>query len=149
MNNIDFSLGGLILDYTISSYKGIAVFQLVINGVGGNLAAVQASRISTSLHKDCHTGVQGTLNVCISPFHAFFTKGKFVVKVHIRFKYCELQQGIFVIGGHARTARVLLMMVIPGHLIFSYTISYLQAGHTSFTPIFIMIYLIAAMLQVQ
>ncbi|XP_050450148.1 solute carrier family 41 member 1-like [Cataglyphis hispanica] len=119
------SLGGLILDYTISSYKGIAVFQLVINGVGGNLAAVQASRISTSLHKDCHTGVQRTLNVCISPFHAFFTK-----------------------GGHARTARVLLMMVIPGHLIFSYTISYLQAGHTSFTPIFITIYLIAAMLQV-
>lgn len=120
------SLGGLILDYTISSYKGIAVFQLVINGVGGNLVAVQASRISTSLHKDCHTGVQGnTLNVCISPFHAFFAK-----------------------GGHARTARVLLMMVIPGHLIFSYTISYLQAGHTSFTPIFITIYLIAAMLQV-
>ncbi|XP_012227281.1 solute carrier family 41 member 1-like [Linepithema humile] len=119
------SLGGLILDYTISSYKGIAVFQLVINGVGGNLVAVQASRISTSLHKDYNTGVQGTLNVCISPFHAFFAK-----------------------GGHARTARVLLMMVIPGHLIFSYTISYLQAGHTSFTPIFITIYLIAAMLQV-
>ncbi|XP_012528561.2 solute carrier family 41 member 1 [Monomorium pharaonis] len=119
------SLGGLILDYTISSYKGIAVFQLVINGVGGNLVAVQASRISTSLHKDYQTGIQGTLNVCISPFHAFFAK-----------------------GGHARTARVLLMMVIPGHLIFSYTISYLQAGHTSFTPIFIMIYLIAAMLQV-
>ncbi|XP_020285388.1 solute carrier family 41 member 1-like [Pseudomyrmex gracilis] len=119
------SLGGLILDYTISSYKGIAVFQLVINGVGGNLVAVQASRISTSLHKNCHTGVQNNLNVCISPFHAFFAK-----------------------GGHARTARVLLMMVIPGHLIFSYTISYLQAGHTSFTPIFITIYLIAAMLQV-
>ncbi|XP_012055753.1 PREDICTED: solute carrier family 41 member 1-like [Atta cephalotes] len=89
------SLGGLILDYTISSYKGIAVFQLVINGVGGNLVAVQASRISTSLHKDYHTGVQKTLNICISPFHAFFAK-----------------------GGHARTARVLLMMVIPGHLIF-------------------------------
>lgn len=54
-----------------------------------------------------------------------------------------------VTGGHARTARVLLMMVIPGHLIFSYTISYIQAGHTSFTPIFITIYLIAAMLQVN
>ncbi|EGI64745.1 Solute carrier family 41 member 1 [Acromyrmex echinatior] len=73
------SLGGLILDYTISSYKGIAVFQLVINGVGGNLVAVQASRISTSLHKDYHTGVQKTLNVCISPFHAFFAKGNPVV----------------------------------------------------------------------
>lgn len=91
MSNTDFSLGGLILDYTISSYKGIAVFQLVINGVGGNLAAVQASRISTSLHKDCHTGVQEPLNVCISPFHAFFTKGKFIVKIHIiKFKHCNL-----------------------------------------------------------
>lgn len=119
------SLGGLILDYTISSYKGIAVFQLVINGVGGNLVAVQASRISTSLHKDFRAGSQNVPTICISPFHAFFAK-----------------------GGHARTARVLLMMVIPGHLIFSYTISYLQAGHTSFTPIFIVVYLTAALLQV-
>ena len=55
---------------------------------------------------------------------------------------------IFYLGGHSRTARVLLMMVIPGHLIFSYTISCLQAGHTSFTPIFMTIYLIAALLQV-
>ncbi|XP_046835002.1 solute carrier family 41 member 1-like [Vespa crabro] len=119
------SLGGLILDYTISSYKGIAVFQLVINGVGGNLVAVQASRISTSLHKDFRAGSQVAPTICISPFHAFFAK-----------------------GGHARTARVLLMMVIPGHLIFSYTISYLQAGHTSFTPIFIVAYLTVALLQV-
>ncbi|XP_058791348.1 solute carrier family 41 member 1-like isoform X2 [Phymastichus coffea] len=101
------SAGGLILDYTISNYKGIAVFQLVINGVGGNLVAVQASRISTSLHKQ-----QNRSNV------------------------------------PEVTARVLLMMVVPGHLIFSYTISYLQAGHTSFTPIFMTVYLTAALLQV-
>jgi solute carrier family 41 len=50
-------------------------------------------------------------------------------------------------GGHARTARVLLLMVIPGHLIFAYTISYLQAGHTSLTPIFVVVYLLAAMFQ--
>ncbi|XP_043282477.1 solute carrier family 41 member 1-like [Venturia canescens] len=121
------SIGGLILDYTISSYKGIAVFQLVINGVGGNLVAVQASRISTSLHKDQNSeNPRGdTLKICVSPFHAFLAT-----------------------GGHARTARVLLMMVIPGHLIFSYTISYLQAGHTSFTATFIVVYLFAAVLQV-
>lgn len=118
------SIGGLILDFTISSYKGIAVFQLVINGVGGNLVAVQASRISTSLHKEQHSDPK-SLVICTSPFHTFLAP-----------------------GGHARTARVLLMMVIPGQLIFSYTISYLQAGHTSFTPIFIMIYLFAAVLQV-
>ncbi|KAK0162197.1 hypothetical protein PV327_008551 [Microctonus hyperodae] len=119
------SIGGLILDYTISSYKGIAVFQLVINGVGGNLVAVQASRISTALHKEQHNGIHKVPKICISPIHAFLAP-----------------------GGHARTARVLLMMVIPGHLIFSYTISYLQAGHTSFTAIFIIVYLFAALLQV-
>lgn len=119
------SMGGLILDYTVSNYKGIAVFQLVINGVGGNLAAVQASRISTSLHKDCRFNNQEIPVVRFNPFYVFCTK-----------------------GGHARTARVLLTMVIPGHLIFSYTISYLQAGHTSFTPIFLIVYLTAALIQV-
>ncbi|KAJ8951426.1 hypothetical protein NQ318_006855 [Aromia moschata] len=44
------SIGGLILDFTVAQFKGVAVFQLVINGVGGNLVAVQASRISTELH---------------------------------------------------------------------------------------------------
>lgn len=41
------SVGGLILDFMVSRFEGIAVFQPVINGVGGNLVAVQASRIST------------------------------------------------------------------------------------------------------
>ncbi|XP_017758075.1 PREDICTED: solute carrier family 41 member 1-like isoform X2 [Eufriesea mexicana] len=119
------SMGGLILDYTVSNYKGIAVFQLVINGVGGNLAAVQASRISTSLHKDHRANSQEIPAIRFNPFYIFCTK-----------------------GGHARTARVLLTMVIPGHLIFGYTISYLQAGHTSFTPIFLIVYLTAAVIQV-
>lgn len=101
------SVGGLILDYTVSSYKGIAVFQLVINGVGGNMAAVHASRLSTCLHTG---GVVGP-----------------------------------VLG---KTTKLLLLMVVPGHLIFTYTISYLQAGHTSLTPVFIMVYMCAAITQV-
>ena len=44
------SLGGLILDKAVNKFHGIAVFQPVFNGVGGNLVAVQASRISTYLH---------------------------------------------------------------------------------------------------
>lgn len=35
------SMGGLILDFMVSRFEGIAVFQPVINGVGGNLVAVQ------------------------------------------------------------------------------------------------------------
>ena len=44
------SLGGVILNRAVAEFDGIAVFQPVMNGVGGNLAAVQASRISTYLH---------------------------------------------------------------------------------------------------
>jgi solute carrier family 41 len=49
---------------------------------------------------------------------------------------------------HARTARILLLMVIPGHLIFTYGIRLLQAGHTSVTFHFLIVYLLAALLQV-
>uniref|UniRef100_A0A6M2DYK1 Putative divalent cation transporter n=1 Tax=Xenopsylla cheopis TaxID=163159 RepID=A0A6M2DYK1_XENCH len=121
------SIGGLILDFTVSNYKGIAVFQLIINGVGGNLAAVQASRISTALHMEQRKGClpPDQRSLCLNPITLFCDK-----------------------GGHARIARVLLLMVIPGHLIFSYTISYLKAGHTSFTPTFIVTYLTAATVQV-
>lgn len=44
------SMGGLILDKAVTKFEGIAVFQPVFNGVGGNLVAVQASRISSYLH---------------------------------------------------------------------------------------------------
>lgn len=122
------SIGGLILDYTVSQYRGIAVFQLVINGIGGNLVAVQASRISTELHSKSILGtLPGNMKVCLSPCATF----------------CDNKENT-----HAATARMLMLMVIPGHLIFSYTISYLKAGHTSFTVIFMVVYLSAAVLQV-
>lgn len=122
------SVGGLILDFTVSTFKGVAVFQLVINGVGGNLVAVQASRISTELHRLATPGkLPEHMQICISPCSAF----------------CDKKE-----TSHAGTAQMLMLMVIPGHLIFSYTISYLQAGHTSFTFIFMVVYLSAALLQV-
>ncbi|GJQ69922.1 hypothetical protein Trydic_g13327 [Trypoxylus dichotomus] len=123
------SVGGVILDYTVSQYKGIAVFQLVINGIGGNLVAVQASRISTELHSKFVLGMLPTnMKVCLNPCATF----------------CQNKETT-----HATTARMLMLMVIPGHLIFTYTISYLKAGHTSFTPEFMAVYLSAAVLQVS
>ena len=44
------SLGGTVLDKVVTSLVGLAVYAPVINGTGGNLAAIQACRISTSLH---------------------------------------------------------------------------------------------------
>lgn len=50
------SCGGLILNKAVVKFQGIAVFQPVFNGVGGNLVAVQASRISTYLHQHSQPG---------------------------------------------------------------------------------------------
>lgn len=49
---------------------------------------------------------------------------------------------------HAKTAKVLLLFVVPGHLIFLQGIKLLQAGHTSITLIFLYFYLLAALIQV-
>jgi len=116
--------GGLILSYIVERYHGIAVFNPVVNGVGGNLVAVQASRISTSLHRVSILGVlpAGIKYGCI---HSFCTA-----------------------GGHAKTARILIAMSIPGHMIFLSIIAWLKAGHTSLTLIFTTSYLIVGILQV-
>lgn len=78
------SIGGLILDFMVSRFEGIAVFQPVINGVGGNLVAVQASRISTALHKQAELGIltsdssdtDDNTVIFISPITGFCGKGK-------------------------------------------------------------------------
>ncbi|XP_077582132.1 solute carrier family 41 member 1 [Stigmatopora nigra] len=125
------SVGGLILDKTVSdpNFRGMAVFTPVINGVGGNLVAVQASRISTYLHMN---GIpMGDPNPtprsrkCPTPCSTFFTSTV-----------------------NSRSARVLFLLVAPGHLVFLFTINSLRGGHTTLTPIFITFYMAAALLQV-
>lgn len=123
------SIGGLILDKTVSNpnYEGMAVFTPVINGVGGNLVAVQASRMSTYLH--CWS-VPGVLpfkmnGICSRPCATFCSSDV-----------------------NSKSARVLVILVVPGHLLFLYTIHLLQGGHTAMTPTFIICYLSAALLQV-
>ncbi|RXN10067.1 solute carrier family 41 member 3-like isoform X2 [Labeo rohita] len=123
------SFGGLILDKTVSdpNFEGMAVFTPVINGVGGNLVAIQASRISTYLHFWSVPGVlpykmrQHWPNPCVT----FFSSGV-----------------------NSKSARVLFLLVVPGHLLFLFAINMLQGGHTAITPAFICCYLGAALLQV-
>lgn len=49
----------------------------------------------------------------------------------------------------SKSARVLVILVVPGHLIFLYTIHLLQGGHTAMTSTFTICYLSAALLQVR
>ncbi|XP_054300290.1 solute carrier family 41 member 2 isoform X3 [Pongo pygmaeus] len=122
------SIGGLILDTTVSdpNLVGIVVYTPVINGIGGNLVAIQASRISTYLHLHSIPGeLPDEPKGCYYPFRTFFGPGV-----------------------NNKSAQVLLLLVIPGHLIFLYTIHLMKSGHTSLTIIFIVVYLFAAVLQI-
>ncbi|XP_039618119.1 solute carrier family 41 member 2-like [Polypterus senegalus] len=122
------SIGGLILDKTVSdpNLAGIVVYAPVINGIGGNLVAIQSSRISTHLHFHCIPGeVPEEAKGCYYPCRTFCGS-----------------------GANHRSAQVLLLLVVPGHLIFLYTIHLMKSGHTTHTPIFKAVYLTAALLQV-
>ncbi|CAB1354226.1 unnamed protein product [Coregonus sp. 'balchen'] len=123
------SIGGLILDKTVSdpNFEGMAVFTPVINGVGGNLVAIQASRISTYLH---YWSMPGTLPSKM----AQHWPGPCLT-------FCSS-------GVNSKSARVLIFLVVPGHLIFLYTIHLLKGGHGALTPAFVCLYLCAALLQV-
>ncbi|XP_008408426.1 solute carrier family 41 member 1-like [Poecilia reticulata] len=105
----------------------VALCFRVLVGVGGNLVAVQASRMSTYLH---YWSVPGALPVkmsadCPGPCTAFCSSDV-----------------------NSKSARVLVALVVPGHLLFLYTVQLLRGGHTAMTPSFIICYLCAALLQV-
>ncbi|XP_036432070.1 LOW QUALITY PROTEIN: solute carrier family 41 member 2 [Colossoma macropomum] len=122
------SLGGLILDRAMTdpNLMGVVLYTPVINGVGGNLVAIQSSHIATYLHFYCSLGeLPEHAKGCYCPSHTFYGKGP-----------------------TSRTAQVLLLLAIPGHLIFLYIIYLMQGGHTSPTATFITLYLVAAFTQV-
>lgn len=78
------SAGGFVFDYAVGIFETIAVFQPIINGVGSNLVAVQASRISTYFHQRCELGSLPAedgdkYKVCQSPFGAFFGNSEFLL----------------------------------------------------------------------
>ncbi|CAB1331540.1 unnamed protein product, partial [Coregonus sp. 'balchen'] len=120
------SIGGLILDTTVSdpNMVGMIVYTPVMNGIGGNLVAIQSSRIATDLHLHCSPRqVPEDRRSCYNPCRTFCGS-----------------------GANHRSAQVLLLLVVPGHLIFLYTI-HLMKGSTSPTPVFITFFLAAALLQ--
>ncbi|XP_016052791.1 PREDICTED: solute carrier family 41 member 3 isoform X1 [Miniopterus natalensis] len=123
------SFGGLILNKTISKeqYKGMAIFTPIICGVGGNLVAIQTSRISTYLHM---WSTPGVLPIWMK---------KFWPNPCSTFCTSEI---------NSMSARVLLFLVIPGHLIFFYVI-YLVEGHSvPNSKTFVVFYLLAGLIQV-
>lgn len=77
-------MGGLVLDAAVNVYKGFVVFQPIINGIGGNLVSVQASKISTMLHQSSSIGtLPPHSKICESPWRALVNGGNAIAFVQI------------------------------------------------------------------
>uniref|UniRef100_A0A915PZC1 SLC41A/MgtE integral membrane domain-containing protein n=1 Tax=Setaria digitata TaxID=48799 RepID=A0A915PZC1_9BILA len=121
------SAGGFILESAIKRFPKIAVFQPVINGVGGNLAAIQASRLATFYHQSFSFG-------CL----------KRNLASHLSFK-----RAFFSNDTDTHSARVLLLFVVPCHIFFNWVIQILHKSSSLPSGLlFTSIYICAALVQV-
>ena len=71
------SISGIILEKAIATYRVIAIYQPVVNGVGGNLVGIYSSRLSTSLHRSSSMGKWASWapkTLCSYFYDAFFGK---------------------------------------------------------------------------
>ncbi|XP_040147108.2 solute carrier family 41 member 3 isoform X4 [Ictidomys tridecemlineatus] len=124
------SFGGLILSRTLSEqrYGGMAVLTPVICGVGGNLVAIQSSRISTYLH------VRSTPGVLPLPMKGLWPRPWAT--------FCSPEI-------NSTSARVLLLLVVPGHLLFFFVIRLVEGPVVASSRTFVLLYLLAGLLQVR
>lgn len=79
--------GGVILDMAVELFNGYEIFQPIINGIGGNLVSVQASRISTMFHKTAIKGfIPAHTKQWVSPFSALISGGTVTI---LKFVYLQ------------------------------------------------------------
>ncbi|CAH1098924.1 unnamed protein product [Psylliodes chrysocephalus] len=117
--------GGLILDMGVDEFNGYTIFQPIINGIGGNLVSVQVSRTSTMLHKTSIFGqIPSITRQWVSPCTA-------------------LIRGVYP----AKTARLLILLSLPGHAIFVFAADFVYNGVSTVTPIFVLMYLLVGFIQ--
>lgn len=121
------SFGGYILDFSVVRFEGIALHLSAVNAVGGNLAAIYCCRLSTFLSRRVELGVLPPEDAsrCANPLVLF--------------------AGASEVG---RVARILLLVVIPGQLIFLTATDLLRYGSFNVTPLFGFLYVLVALVQV-
>ena len=120
-------LGGLVLNRAVDTYAGFVVFQPIINGIGGNLVSVQASKISTMLHQSTILG--------IIPPHT-----KIVEKPW---------RALFHGGPYAQTARIFIIMSVPGQVLFIFVADFIHKSTSTIGAPFVLSYLTVSLIQVN
>lgn len=120
-------LGGLVLDTAVGIFNGFVVFQPIINGIGGNLVSVQASKISTMLHQSSIIGI-------IPPHTKIF-----------EMPWKALFKGV----PYAKTARILILMSIPGQVLFIFVADYIHMSESTIGAPFVLSYMLVSLIQVM
>uniref|UniRef100_A0A224YL55 Divalent cation transporter n=1 Tax=Rhipicephalus zambeziensis TaxID=60191 RepID=A0A224YL55_9ACAR len=118
------SIGGYILDLAVTHFSGLAVFQPVINGVNGNLAAIHASRLSTLFAQRSELGFhpEDDKRHCVDPL-----------------------TGLCGSNRQARVSQLLLLLSIPGHVLFVLLIFAISDAHVRLTVALVFSYLVASL----
>lgn len=154
--------GGLILKKAVAEYHRLASFAPVMNGAGGNLAAVHTSRLSTGLH--AKASLMPSPRSPTAPASPKSTEGTQYLHSDSPSKFLDgtstlshansqslLAPWPDVLGfsGPARAARVLTSLMVPGGLVFSSLVVGFDSGwEAAPKPAFLCIYTMAAVLQV-
>lgn len=121
------SVGGLILRHSDAVFPLLAPFAPVTNGAGGNLAAIQASRISTDLH----------------------SRGRPGMKVDLEEESHE-RKPCLNMDKHARAGFTLSLLIVPGALLFvTLIVIVASSGSAMPAPKFLIIYIIAVLIQAR
>ncbi|XP_075550949.1 solute carrier family 41 member 1-like isoform X5 [Dermacentor variabilis] len=117
------SIGGYILDLAVSHFSGLVVFQPVINGVSGNLAAIHASRLSTLFAQRSELGwhPEDDKRHCVDPLTGLCGRNR-----------------------QARVSQLLLLLSIPGHVLFVLLIFAISDAHVHLTAGLVLSYLVAS-----
>merc|ERR1719461_424660 len=133
--------GGFVLEMAVEHFKGVTLFAPVMNGSGGDLVGIQASRMTTYLHKATKS-LLGT-----------FPEGEDKILQLPCSTLCGDLGACRKCGGgknvqpHGMPARVLLCLLFPGHILFVFIIFLVKIDGIP-SGLFLFFYLSAATLQV-
>eukprot|EP00117_Sycon_ciliatum_P046992 scpid44537/ scgid4580/ Solute carrier family 41 member 1 len=145
------SCGGFVLDRAVVMYDNMSTFTPLVNGIGGNLVAIHASRLSTFLHKqtmlhanslsDAKPDIEVKPVKSSKPSLSLFKSNKPSLSLSpaAKVQYKMLSK---------KTFKVLIALLAPAHLVFFTVIGLLksQVEHGEGVPAFFFVFVFLASL---
>ncbi|KAL7677786.1 hypothetical protein ACOME3_004022 [Neoechinorhynchus agilis] len=136
-------LAGFFLDISVKEYPMIAIWQPLLNGTGGNLVSIQASRYGTCLHK---------LAKRMEEAHGIVES---LVTDENEGQIDHLQrQSMLYAKSTSRAAlrevdisRILIASIIPGQMVLLVLVYLLNHKIYSFSATLILLYIVASLVQ--